>query len=120
MQRIVRKSLKDNTLQYTVQVSRSSESATGMKYSSFISSPKKGVQPIIFSFDSYDLLEAALKQAEKEYNPITVEIAFHEDRINTYKAQIEQHQARIDQLKDPNFTEDEDPDADIEMEMEDV
>jgi adenosine deaminase len=118
--RIIRKSLKNNTLQYTVQISRSSEAPNGLKYSSFISSPNKGVQPIIFSFDSYELLEAALKQAEKDYNPKMVEIAFHEDRINTYEAQRKQHQDRIDQLNDPNYTEDVDPDADLDIEMEEV
>ncbi len=111
--RIIRKSLKNNTLSYTVQISLSSDSPNGLKYSSFISSPNKGVQPIIFSFDSYELLEAALKQAEADYNPKVVEIAFHEDRINTYQAQSKQHQSRIDQLNDPNYVEEDD---DIEME----
>lgn len=120
VQRIIRKSLKNNTLQYTVQISRSSEAPNGLKYSSYISSPSKGVQPIIFSFDTYELLEAALKQAEKDYNPKTVEIAFHEDRINTYDAMKKQHQDRVDQLNDPNFVEDEDPDADLDIPMEEV
>lgn len=84
-----------------------------------ISSPASGVKPILLSYDSFDLLEAALKEAEKGYNPTSVEIAFHENRINTFKSKIEQHEARKKQLEDPNY----DPETDSipveEVEAED-
>lgn len=73
-----------------------------------ISSPNKDVQPILFSYDTYELLEAALEEAEKQYNPKTVEIAFHDSRINTYKAKMEQHEARKKQLEDPEYDPEED------------
>lgn len=117
VKRIIRKSLKDNTLQWTVQISRSSEAPNGAKYSAYISAPKKGVQPIIYSFDTYEMLEAALLQSEKELDTKAVEIAWHEDRINTYDAQKKQHQDRIDQLNDPDYVEEVDDD---DIEMEDV
>lgn len=112
VKRIIRKSLKNNTLDYTVQISVSTLEPGKVKYSAMISSPNKDVQPILLSYDNYATLEAALKEAEKEYNPRTVEIAFHESRINTFKSKIEQHEARKKQLEDPEY----DPDEDITME----
>ncbi len=108
VKKILRKSLKNNTLDYTVQISISSLEPTKVKYSAFISSPNKEVQPIIFSYDNYELLEASLLGAEKEYNPRTVEIAFHDSRINTYAAKTKEHEARKAQLEDPNYDAEED------------
>lgn len=112
VKRIIRKSLKNNTLDYTVQYSVSSLEPEKVKYSAMISSPNKEVQPILFSFDQYSILEAALKEAEKSYNPTSVEIAFHDSRINSYKAKIEQHETRKQQLEDPEY----DSENDIPME----
>lgn len=105
VKKILRKSLKNNTLDYTVQISISSIEPSKVKYSAFISSPNKDVQPILFSYDNFEMLEAALLEAEKQYNPTTVEIAFHDSRINTYKNKIAQHEARKKQLEDPNYKE---------------
>jgi hypothetical protein len=109
--KIIRKSLKNNTLDYTVQISVSSLEPNKVKYSTMISSPASGVQPILFTYDSFALLEAALETAVKSYNPRAIEIAYHENRINTHKAKAEQHEKRKAQLEDPNFE-----DEDIEME----
>jgi hypothetical protein len=108
VKKILRKSLKNNTLDYTVQISISSLEPGNVKYSAFISSPNKDVQPIIFSYDNFEMLEAALLEAEKQYNPTTVEVAFHESRINTYKSKIEQHEERKKQLEDPEYKEEDD------------
>lgn len=108
VKKVIRKSLKNNTLDYTVQFSVSSLEPGKVKYSSMISSPGNQVQPILFTFDSFNLLEAALKEAEKEYNPTSVELAFHESRINTFKAKIEQHEARVKQLEDPEYKAEDD------------
>lgn len=114
VKRILRKSLKNNTLDYTVQISISSLEQSKVKYSAYISSPNKDVQPILFSYDTFELLEAALLEAEKQYTPKTVEIAFHKSRINTYTDKMGQHQARIDQLEDPEY------DSEDEIPMEEV
>ena len=117
VKRVIRKSLKNNTLDYTVQISISSLSPSTVKYSAFIRSPEKGVQPIIFSFDSFDILVKPLEESEKSFNETKVEIAFHEDRINTYKAKIEQHEARKKQLEDPEYnTEDDIPMEEVGVE----
>lgn len=113
VKRILRKSLKDNTLDYTVQITTSSLEPSKIKYAAQISSPTKGVQPITFIFDNYNDLEASLKEAEKEINKKVVELTFHESRINSYKSKIEQHEARIKELNDPEHEEDDD----IEMEL---
>lgn len=113
VRKVLRKSLKNNTLDYTVQISISSLEPTRVKYSAFISSPNKDVQPILFSYDNYEMLEAALLEAEKAYSPRTVEIAFHDSRINTYKAKTKEHEARKKQLEDPDYNPEDD---DIPME----
>ncbi len=106
VKRIIRKSLKNNTLDYTVQISISSPDPGDVKYSAMISSPASGVQPILLSYDSYDLLLAALKEAEKEYNPRSIEIAYHDNRINTFEHKAAQHKARKEKLEDPEYDED--------------
>lgn len=108
VKKVLRKSLKNNTLDYTVQISISSLEPTKVKYSAFISSPNKDVQPIIFSYDNFEMLQAALLEAEKAYNPRTVEIAFHDSRINTYAAKTKEHEARKKQLEDPEYDPEED------------
>ena len=113
--RVIRKSLKDNTLDYTVQITMSSLEPGKLQYAAMITSPANGVKPITFVFDSYELLEASLKEAEKELNPRKVEIAFHENRIHSLRQKADAHEERKTQLEDPNFKDEED-DEDIEME----
>lgn len=111
--RVIRKSLKDNTLDYTVQITMSSLDPGKLQYACQITSPANGVQPITFIFDTYKDIEAALVEAEKELNPVKVEVAFHENRIISYKNKIQQHEERVTQLNDPDYKPDEE---DIEME----
>lgn len=106
--RIIRKSLKNNTLEYTVQVTTSSLEPGKLKYAAMISSPATGVQPITFVYDSYDLLVGALEEAEKVFNPQKVEVAFHKSRINSYESKIQQHKERVVILEDPNYNAEED------------
>lgn len=84
-----------------------------LQYACQITSPANGVQPITFIFDTYKDIEAALVEAEKELNPVKVEVAFHENRIISYKNKIQQHEERVTQLNDPDYKPDEE---DIEME----
>lgn len=115
VKRIIRKSLKDNTLDYQIQFSLGNLGEPGkVKYDVMISSPAKGIQPITFSFDNYNDLEASLKEAVDGINRKDVELTFHQSRINAYEARIEQHKARIEKLNDPEYDESEE---EIEMEM---
>lgn len=98
VQAILRKNLKDNTLDYTVQMSISSLAPGEVKYAAQISSPAKGVQPITFVFKSYKELEDALAAAETGLDKLQVEKAYHQDRINTYSSLIASHQERVDKI----------------------
>lgn len=112
--KILRKSLKDNTLDYTIQFTVSSMEPGKIKYATQISSPAKGVQPITFIFDKFEDLEASLIEAIDGIDKRKVELTFHESRIDTYKSKIEQHKSRVEKLNDPEYDEEED---NIPMEM---
>lgn len=105
IKKIIRKRLKDNTLDYTVQFTVSSLDPSKVKYAAQISAPAKGVQPITFVFEKYKDLEFALKQSVENIDRKSVELAYHESRINTYNSKIDQHQKRMDELNDPEYDE---------------
>lgn len=111
--RVIRKSLKDNTLDYTVQFTISSLEPEKVKYACQISSPASGIQPITFICDSYKELEESLKEAAKELNRVEVEKAFHQNRINTFRNKAEQHEARLKVISAPDYNPEDDA---IEME----
>ncbi len=107
VKKIIRKSLKDNTLDYTVQVSVSSLEPGKVKYAAQISSPATGVQPISYIHDNFKDLENALIESEKQIDELKIERTFHTSRINTYKTKIESHEARIVQIDKGETDEDE-------------
>lgn len=109
--KVIRKSLKDNTLDYTAQFTVSSLEPGHVKYAVQISSPAAGVQPIYFVHDSFNDLKKALELAEKQLNRKEVEKVFHESRINTYKTRIQAHEQRI-----VDIDKNEDDEEEIEME----
>lgn len=114
VKKVIRKSLKNNTLDYTIQFSVSNVDEPGkVKYAAMISSPANGVQPITFMFDNFNDLEKSLKAAEKGINKKEVELTFHQSRINSYNSRIDQHKLRMEKLNDPNYDESEE---EIEME----
>lgn len=116
VKKILRKSLKDNTLDYTIQFSVSNVDTPGkVKYAAMISSPAKGVQPITFMADSFEELDAILKAGIDGINRKEVEITFHQSRINSYESRIAQHKERMEKLNDPDYDESEE-----EIEMEQV
>ena len=116
VKRVIRKSLKDNTLDYQIQFSVGNLEEPGkVKYAAMISSPAKGVQPITFMFDNYKALEDSLTEALTGINKKDVELTFHESRINSYEARIAQHKLRMEKLNDPDYNE-----KDDEIEMEQV
>lgn len=109
IKKIVRHSLKDNTLDHVVQISLSSQEPEQVKYSAQISSPAKGVQPITFVFDNFNDLKASLEASVKEINREDVELAFHENMLNTLKNRIEAHEKRIEEIKNGEFEVDDIP-----------
>lgn len=106
VKKIIRKNLKDETLDYTVQVSRSSLETGKTKYSAMISSPAKGVQPILYSFSTYNELKSALEASLETLDRKDVELAFHQDRINAYTNKIAQHKERIEKIESGEDDED--------------
>lgn len=108
IKKIIRKSLKDNTLDYTVQISMSSIEPDQVKYAAQISSPAKGVQPITFTFNTFKELQAALEASVDEIDREKVERVFHENMVNSLTNRIEAHKARIKQIDDGEFEVDED------------
>lgn len=113
IKKVIRKSLKDNTLDYTVQITVSSLEPSKIKYAAQISSPASGVQPITFIFDNFKDLKASLEEAEKEIDTKKIEVTFHKSRINTYKTKIEQHEKRVEKIE----SGEDDEDDEIEMEV---
>lgn len=97
--KIIRKSLKDNTLDYTVQFTISSLEPGLVKYAAQISSPATGVEPITYVFDSFADLKNSLVESEKKLNRKLVEIAFHQSRVNTFERKVQAHKQRIAQLE---------------------
>jgi len=110
--KVINKSLKDRTLDYTVQFSISNLDPNTVKYAAQISSPAAGVQPIYFVHDSFNDLKASLEQAAQELDRKAVELVFHQSRINTYKNKIQAHEERMVQIENG----DEEDEEDIELE----
>lgn len=94
VKKIIRNGLKDNTLNYTVQFSRSNLEPGVTKYAVGIDSPRAGVQPITFSYDNYEILKQVLEGSVETIDRKAIEIAFHEDRINSYENRILAHKER--------------------------
>ena len=114
VKKIIRKSLKDNTLNYTVQVSRSNLDPNKTKYSVGIDSPRQGVQPITFSYYSYEVLKKVLEESVNTIDKKSIEIAFHEDRINSYKQRLQAHEERKLMLESGEAEIEEDDGIDME------
>lgn len=112
IKKVIRKSLKDNTLDWTVQKTISSLEPDKVKFAAQISSPNVGVQPIIYVFDNFNDLKHALIESETEINKESIELVFHQSRINTYKNKIEAHEARIKAIE--NGETDEADDIELE------
>lgn len=112
LKKIIRKSIKDNTLDFTAQCTVSSLEPGKIKYAAQISSPNVGVQPIIYVFDNFNDLKHALIESETEINKESIELVFHQSRINTYKNKIEAHEARIKAIE--NGETDEADDIELE------
>ena len=114
VKKIIRKSLKNNTLDYTVQISISNLEPDQVKYAAQISSPAKGVQPITYSFNTFGDLQNALEASVQEINREQVELVFHQNMLTSLENRIRAHKERIKQIEDGEFEVDE------EIELEEV
>jgi len=116
VRKVIRLAFKDNTLDYTVQISTSSLEPGKVKYSFMINGLKKEIQPIAMSYYSYADCKAVLEGLLKEVNTVEVEKMFHQGRINVYKNAISSHEDRLKQIEEHP----EEVEEDNEIEMEEV
>lgn len=100
VRKVIRLGFKDNTLDYTVQISSSSLEPGKVKYSFMINGLKKEIQPIAMSFYSYKECKVVLEGLLKEIDMVDLEKLFHEGRINVYKNAISSHEERLKQMEE--------------------
>lgn len=97
----IRKNLKNNQIDWTIQVSKSSLRPESVAYSAQIEAPANGLQPLTWVKDSADELYNALKEtAEKGVNAIDVERAWHETEIKRAEQLIKAHKMKIAEIDD--------------------
>lgn len=106
VQKVIRRSFKDNTLDYTVQISVSSIEPGKVKYGFMINGLKKEIQPIAMSYYSYNEVKLVLEGLLKEVNLEELEKSFHLGRINVYKSAISSHEERLNYIEEHGIEED--------------
>lgn len=99
VKKVIRLAFKDNTLDYTVQISATSLEPGKVKYGFMINGLKKEIQPVAMSFYGYAECKAVLEGLLKEYNPVELEKLFHRGRINVYTNAIKSHRDRLDEIE---------------------
>jgi len=115
IQKLIRKNLKDNTLTYTVQFTRSNLEPGKTKYVAYIESPNRHVQPITFSYSSYEALKGVLEESLETLDRKAIEITFLQDRIN-HHGNIKQAYEERKLLLESGEVDIDDTDEDIVME----
>lgn len=106
IKKVIRKAFKDNTLDYTVQVARTSVEPGKTKYGFMINGLKKEIQPIAMSYYSYAECKAVLEGLLESVNPVEVEKMFHQGRINVYTNAITSHEERLQEIEKNGVEED--------------
>lgn len=97
------KNLKNNQIDWTVQVSESSLRPASIAYSAQIEAPAVGLQPLTWVKDSpTELLDALNDAAENGVDALKVEKAWHEAEIKRAKQLIKAHEAKLEQLNNEN------------------
>lgn len=104
--KVIRLAFKDNTLDYTVQISATSLEPGKVKYGFMINGLKKEIQPIALSFYTYEECKSVLEGLLQEVSPLEVEKMFHKGRMNVYKNAISSHQERLDKIEKDGLEED--------------
>ena len=93
------KNLKNNQIDWTVQVSESSLRPESIAYSAQIEAPAAGLQPLTWVKDSpSELLEALRDAASNGVNALKVEKAWHEAEIKRAEQLIKAHRLKLDEL----------------------
>lgn len=113
VKKILRKSLKDNTLDYSVSLAVSNQDPGTVKYAVMISSPAKGVTPITYITKKFDEMKALLEQSVENLDRTSIERAFHEYEIGRIERRKLAHEAAIVQIDNP-------VEEDEEIELEEV
>jgi hypothetical protein len=116
IKKVIRLAYKDNTLDYTVQIAITSLEPGEVKYGFMINGLKKEIQPIAMSYYTYEECKAALEGLLENVNPVELEKAFHQGRINVYKHAISSHEDRLKHMEENP----EEVEEDSKIEMEEV
>lgn len=106
VKKVIRRSFKDNTLDYTVQISTSSLEPGKVKYGFMINGLKKEIQPIALSYYSYNDCKNVLEGLLTEVNMEELEKMFHQGRVNVYKHAIESHEERLKYIDEHGIEDD--------------
>lgn len=114
IKKVIRKAFKDNTLDYTVQISVSSLEPGKVKYGFMINGLKKEIQPIALSWESYAECKGVLEGLLTEVDTVKLEKMFHQGRINVYTNAISSHEERLKYIE--KHPEEAKEDASIPME----
>ena len=86
------KGLKNNTLDWTFQISTGSIHPEKPSYAVMISSPADGIQPITWVCEDYKELVKQLEIASKHLDVEAVERAWHQSEIERGKRLIKYHE----------------------------
>lgn len=95
----LKKKLKRNDLDFSIQVSLSSADPGKIYYALQLTPVADGVAPMTFIKSDPDKLIEAIEAQLEKVDTAAVEIAYHEGQINHAKRTITFHQERIDEIK---------------------
>ena len=102
----IKKKLKRNDLDFTVQVSLSSNDPGKIYYATQITPVAEGIAPMTFIAPNGDELIAKLKDAlDNKLDPEQVEKAYHESQIHHANRTIKFHEERIKEIEEPEEEE---------------
>lgn len=96
----IKKNLKNNQVDYTIQISLNSVSPEKIYYSAQIEAPANGLQPLTWIKESKrDLIDALKNTAEGGLNADDVEKAWHMAEITRAKTRIAYHEEAIKEIE---------------------
>jgi hypothetical protein len=106
IRKVIRVAFKDNTLDYTIQVARTSLEPGVTKYGFMINGLKKEIQPIAMSYYTYAECKIAIEALLEGVNTVELEKSFHNGRINVYTNAISSHKERLEEIEKNGLEED--------------